>query len=106
MEQFKEDYLFNMFKDETIVTKEFKSKIKKYNLSCDDIKNIRARITKYQINKYGSTLDVSKKIDHLDIKKCHYNRQLKNKVINAYNAYQLREIEKRAEKRMRRNENS
>lgn len=101
MEKFKEDFLYNLFKDDVIITKEFKSKIKKYNLSCDEIKNIRAKITKYQINKYGTTLERSDRINHIRIENCRYNRQLKNSVINAYNTYQLREIEKRVEKRMK-----
>ena len=56
-----EQLIFNMYKDTNIIGKPFKDKMKKtYKLKDTEISNIRARINKYQIEKYGSALEVDK----------------------------------------------
>lgn len=52
-----EKLIFNLYKDTYIVGKEFRIElIKKYKLKNTEISDIRAKITKYQIEKYGSIL--------------------------------------------------
>ena len=54
-----EQLIFNMYKDTNVIGKKFKDKMKKtYKLKDIEISNIRARISKYQIEKYGSALEV------------------------------------------------
>lgn len=74
--------IFNMYKDTNIIGKPFKDKIKKaYKLKDIEISNIRARINKYQIEKYGSALEIDKgykskeECEHLS----HMNNVRKNK---------------------------
>ena len=52
-----EQLVFNIYKDTNLCGKKFKAElIRKYKLKNTQISNIRAKITKYQNEKYGGTL--------------------------------------------------
>lgn len=52
------ELIFNMYKDEVILSKKFKMEIiKKFNVSKVEAGDIFARIQNYQIKKYGKRLD-------------------------------------------------
>lgn len=54
------ELIFNMYKDEVIISKKFRKGIeKKYNISSDDARNLYVKIINYQIKKYGSRLDTN-----------------------------------------------
>ena len=57
----KEEYIFNAYKNEVIIGKNFKREIaRKYNLTNDQIRNIFVRINNYQIENFGEILTITK----------------------------------------------
>ena len=57
------ELIFNMYKDQVVVAQELRKKfMKKFNLTVKEISDICARITNYQIKKYGSRLDNDKEL--------------------------------------------
>lgn len=53
-----EQLIFNMYKDINFTKKTKSEIVKKYKLKNTQISNIRAKIIKYQIEKYGGSLGI------------------------------------------------
>lgn len=54
----KKEIIFNMYKDNVIVSKKFKDEMKeKYNLNVREADDLFVKINNYQIKKYGGRLE-------------------------------------------------
>lgn len=78
----KEELIFNMYKDSVVIGKKFRKEISRtYKLKNTEISNICAKISKYQIERYGSSLEIDigykskEETERLSIN----NRQRRNK---------------------------
>lgn len=78
------ELIFNMYKDNIVVSKPFKQEmIRRYKLSDEDIRNLYIRIQNYQIATYGNrltyTTDVYSKEDLRKIGKYSASRKYSKK---------------------------
>ena len=58
-----EQYIFNVYKDQPLMAKQFKQEIiEKYHVSLDKARDIFVKINNYQIKKYGEKIDILKEL--------------------------------------------
>ena len=89
------ELIFNMYKDEILISKKFKAKIiKKYGVSPVEAGDIFVRIQNYQVKKYGKKLDFNNGVmtngeaRYMHSKANSRKQQRKHKYWENKNAYQ------------------